>query len=340
MRMLTVVVVGAVIAGVPAMLVAQEKEKERDTRRERVRVERRMEPGDGHAEMFMFGGPEGLPPGAVRIMGNFRRQRLGVAVNLRATAADSIGASLDAVTPGSPAAKAGLRGGDIITKLNGESLTSGRTRRDAEEDESVPGLRLVERAARLKPGDTVSVEYRRGSETRTATAVLERGGDRDVDIVMRDGAWRDDEGARVFTFGGPGGPSPEALRNRIRREIRGRVMPGGPGAFMFEMEGPLADLELVSLNSDLGKYFGATEGVLVVSAPADSPLGLKGGDVVVSVDGRKPTGPSHFMRILRTYDKGENVKLEILRDRRKQTVTGKLAALGGGMRGDGDGLGE
>src|SRR6266849_9568110 len=43
----------------------------------------------------------------------------------------------------------------------------------------------------------------------------------------------------------------------------------------FEMFGsPWGDLELVSLNSDLGEYFGAKDGVLVVKAPADSTLPL------------------------------------------------------------------
>src|SRR2546427_12533397 len=62
----------------------------------------------------------------------------------------------------------------------------------------------------------------------------------------------------------------------------------------FELMGsPWGDLELVSLNSDLGEYFGAKDGVLVVRAPADSSLPLKGGDVITSIGGRKPANPSH-----------------------------------------------
>src|SRR4051812_1741966 len=51
-----------------------------------------------------------------------RRARLGVNVNVRAQPNDSIGATVNAVTPGGPAAKAGLRAGDIITKLDGKSV--------------------------------------------------------------------------------------------------------------------------------------------------------------------------------------------------------------------------
>ena len=43
------------------------------------------------------------------------------------------------------------------------------------------------------------------------------------------------------------------------------------------------------------------------------------------MDGRKPTGPSHLMRILRSYDKGETFKLDILRNRKRETVSAQLA---------------
>src|SRR2546426_3153204 len=69
----------------------------------------------------------------------------------------------------------------------------------------------------------------------------------------------------------------------------------------FEMFGsPWGDLELVSLNADLGEYFGTKEGVLVVKAPADSSLPLKGGDVITSIGGGEAAEPTPATRILRT----------------------------------------
>jgi len=62
----------------------------------------------------------------------------------------------------------------------------------------------------------------------------------------------------------------------------------------------------------------------VISVPKNSQLGLKGGDVVVAVDGRKPSSPYHLMRILRSYDKGESFKLDIMRNRKHETVSGKV----------------
>jgi hypothetical protein len=99
----------------------------------------------------------------------------------------------------------------------------------------------------------------------------------------------------------------------------------GPGQrFEFLADGPLGDLELAPLNPDLGAYFGTTDGVLVIRAPRDGSLGLKAGDVVQAVDGRKPSGPSHLLRILRSYDQGESFKLDILRNHKRETVTGRL----------------
>src|SRR5689334_22610925 len=51
-----------------------------------------------------------------------RRARLGINVAMEPSANDSIGATITAVTPGGPAAKAGIRSGDIITRLDGKSV--------------------------------------------------------------------------------------------------------------------------------------------------------------------------------------------------------------------------
>jgi len=73
------------------------------------------------------------------------------------------GVRLLGVRAGSPAEKAGLRGDDIITKIG---------------DTSVPDLEAMTQALRShRPGDTVTVVVRRGTETATLRAVLgERGG--------------------------------------------------------------------------------------------------------------------------------------------------------------------
>jgi hypothetical protein len=251
------------------------------------------------------------PDRLMRIVMN-RRARLGIKVNLQARDTDSLGAYVESVTPNGPAATAGLRSGDVITKVAGKSvLSGGAAAGDRDGRQSLPGLRLIELAARLEPSDTVAVEFLRGKDRRTVSLVTED----EPDMVMA----------------GPGGGHPFVMRFRgdgpqdDARLPAGDFMDMGPGQrFEFLAGSPLGDLELAPLNPDLGQYFGTTEGVLVIRAPKDGALGLKGGDVVQAVDGRKPAGPSHLMRILRSYDRGETFKLDILRNRKRETVTARL----------------
>ena len=251
---------------------------------------------DDPFEMRVDHGPDRL----MTIVMN-RRARLGIKVNLRARDTDSVGAYVDAVTPGGPADQAGIRSGDVITKLDGKSMLSGARPEPVHDRRSVPGLRLIELAARLAPRDTVPVEYRRGTELRTATLVTED--EPELQFAGR-------EGGRRFAI--PLGP--RAMAEDL----------DFPPHLEFLSRSPLGDLELAPLNPDLGQYFGATDGVLVVSVPKDSELGLKGGDVVLAVDGRKPAGPAHLLRILRSYDREETFKLDVLRHRKRETVTARL----------------
>jgi S1-C subfamily serine protease len=237
-----------------------------------------------------------------------QRGRIGVVVNTGAdTEKDKIGARIEAVTPGSPAADAGLKADDIITKFGGTAL--GGVRAETE-GESGPGMKLFELARALDPGDTVQVEYRRGTETKRATIVAEDLGGPFAMRVPERGF------PREFT---------------IDPDIRMRV--GEPEGFVFSFGGaPWGGLNLVTLDADLGSYFGTQEGVLVVKAPADSALPLKSGDVILAIDGRKPTSPEHAMRILRSYEGGEAVKLDIMRQKRRTTATWTVPEDGGRLR--------
>lgn len=249
-----------------------------------------------------------------------RRARLGVTLDMRASENDSIGATISSVTPGGPAAKAGLRSGDIITKIDGKALVRGERERaesksDADEDQvdqSVAGLRLVELVSKLEPGDTVPVEYRRGKETRLTQVALSK------ERTMA---------ARSFGDGNFNLKMPEFEGGDMPR-VRGlRSFGGEPGErsfFSFGMGGPFADLELAPINESLGSYFGVTDGVLVIDAPTKNTLGLKGGDVILSVDGRKARGPASLLRILQSYEDGDVIKLEIMRNKARQTVTSKV----------------
>jgi len=260
-----IVIGAALLAALPAVLVAQRT----------PRVPRA--PRAPRAYAYAYGDHHG---------------RIGVVVNSEPDSqTDKIGAKLEGVTPGGPAAKAGLKVGDIITKFNGTSLAGAKTE---DEGESGPGAKLVELARKLEPGDTAQVEYRRGGDTKKATLVAE------------------DLGSS-FRVEIPNMTVPHAM-----------VMPTIPD-MNFEFFGsPWGDLDLVSLNPDLGEYFGTKDGILVVRAPADSSLPLRAGDVILSVGARKPSSPSHAMRILRSYEAGETVSIDIMRKQKRTTVMWKV----------------
>ena len=100
---------------------------------------------------------------------------------------------------------------------------------------------------------------------------------------------------------------------------------GGHSQFVFDMS-PLASLQLAPLNDELGQYFGISDGILVISVPKSSGLRLRGGDVILRVDGRTPASPMHLLRILQSYDSKESVRLDIVRNRKRETLEGTLSA--------------
>ena len=264
------------LAALAACLLAPDAVSAQEGPRSRPRARTRVETGP--FGMFSFSDSRG---------------RIGVVVKTVADAADDkVGARIEGVTPGGPAEKAGLKSGDIITRFNGTALGGARAEDD---DESGPGMKLIELARQLEPGDTVQVEYRRGNDARKAT------------IVAEDLGWSFSGRAPL--------PDMEGMLPRMRM---------GPGEFEFSFGSPWGGIELVKLNPDLGDYFGTREGVLVVSAPEDSTLALKGGDVITAIGGRKPTSPTQAMRILRSYDAGETVTLDVLRKQKRVTVTWKV----------------
>jgi membrane-associated protease RseP (regulator of RpoE activity) len=68
------------------------------------------------------------------------------------------GALVAKVVPGSPAAKAGIRPGDLITQLDTQPIEAGAT--------------LVAAISGLQPGDTVDIQLQRGASQYTVDAQL------------------------------------------------------------------------------------------------------------------------------------------------------------------------
>ncbi len=97
--------------------------------------------------------------------GVVKRGYLGVAIQpVSQDIADSMGmksaqgAIIDKVTPGTPAAAAGLKAGDIVTKLNGDAV------KDASD--------LTRRIGAMKPGDKIQLSYLRNGAEATVDVAL------------------------------------------------------------------------------------------------------------------------------------------------------------------------
>jgi S1-C subfamily serine protease len=184
------------------------------------------------------------------------------------------------VTPGSAADQAGIRTGDVL-------LSIGQTRLDWSGDSS-PVNKLLEALRAVEPGSQVTLGYRRDGQAATASVEARPG--------TGSSAWPFDAEQLARSL-----PSREQI---VRR-------------FMVDRWG---DMELVALTPGLGEYFQASEGVLVVRAPADPTLGLQDGDVIVDIAGRKPADPGHVVRILRSYAPGERLVMTVVRKGRRQTL--------------------
>lgn len=250
------------------------------------------------------------PAGAFTFFLPTRRPALGISVSGTTGPMDTLGVLIRAVTPGSPAARAGLRAGDVLTRYEGQPLSSRvRVRTPLLQGAEPPGFRLIVLASDQGINDTATVEYVRGSArhvVRIAPDPLT------ADLVLRQ---------RLSTR-----PDIEVTAVPLESRARSAWTLTSPGSMRYRVTvGSLVgDLHLSPLNAELGRYFGTSEGVLVLSVPGDTPLQLQGGDVIRLVDGRPPENPLHLMRILQSYGPGENFRFEIMRDKRPLTVSGSM----------------
>ena len=216
-----------------------------------------------------------------------RRAVLGVQID---NASDKAGARVMHVSPGGAAEEAGIRDGDVIVSIDGKSIAGS----------SSAGEAVVDQMRSVKPDQKVKVR------------VLRDGKNKDFVVVARPMTFD----RRVFTMRGPG-----------------MMGPGGPMGAMGHMgslpmvqpfhaffPGEFGGMELARLTPKLGAYFGTNDGVLVVQAPDNEVFKLEDGDVIQSIDGRKPDDGAHAMRILRSYRSGEKVTLNVLRQRKSLTL--------------------
>ena len=215
----------------------------------------------------------------------------------------SLGAVVDDVRAESPAAKAGIRAGDVIVAFDGEKVRSARH-----------FARLVDETA----------------EGREVEATVIRNGER-INVKV----------APVVTttlfpfwqFLKPGQLAEvEALRPAVRNysyslpELRSSDFFGKQGTYTFSSGGRTRlGVSGQNLSGQLGDYFGTPDGVLVTAVDdgtAARTAGLKAGDVIKSINGEAVRNLTDLSRLLRNAS-GET-RITILRDRKEQTITVKI----------------
>lgn len=230
------------------------------------------------------------------VIGGDPRPRIGVNVSGDPDSGPVEGVNVDGVTPGSAAAEAGLRAGDILTLINDESLSSESSAKATE--------KLVNFMDGVEEGDKLTVEYLRDGKV----------GRVDIEPKVSEVEaffWRGPEGLGDGTFAF--GPDVEM---HVAPDVRKRFEFAFPGW----IGNAWGNMEMVELNEGLGRYFGTDSGLLVISAPASNELELQEGDVIKSIDGREPKSVGHAMRILGSYEPGEQVELRIMRDKKRATL--------------------
>ncbi|HEY0307846.1 MAG TPA: PDZ domain-containing protein, partial [Acidobacteriaceae bacterium] len=229
------------------------------------------------------------------------------ALNLKETR----GAEISVIDHDGPAIKAGLREGDVILQMNGQT---------------VEGEEQFRRMLRETPaGRTVNFMYSRNGQTKTLTVQL---ADRD-ELARR--AWEQH-------FAVPEPPPDDAMMPDPMDDPR----PGPPptrqqrGYLGFGFMGPAnisntyTGAMLDALGPQLAQFFGAKpgSGLLVKSIDADSPAahaGLQAGDVVIRVNGKTVSSRTDWVHAIQSGH-GKTVAVTVLREKHEQTLN---MALGG-----------
>ena len=249
------------------------------------------------------------------ILAEVDRPRLGVTL-----ADDPAGAMVTGLTEDSPAARAGLEEGDIITAIDGRSLLSALDEKPLFLEDPFnlnPVERLVALARDWEAGEPVVVTYLRDGEERRVTA--------EPEVMATEGLEEHLERTRA-----PYGMEPilnlygrePVVRDNSSTPMRELPMIGD-GSWVRYMGGSDFGIELTEMHDGLASYFGTDEGMLVLEADNEE-LGLRDGDVILRIGDREATSSSRVRRILRSYGDDEEVRMTIMREGREIEVIGRI----------------
>ncbi len=211
------------------------------------------------------------------------------------------GVVIEEVSEESPAAKAGLKKGDIVIEFDGERVRS---------------VRQFTRLVQETPAGR-----------KTQAAVMRSGQRINLTIEPRDSNsyWFEDHLStlqdldRDFPFAVPRPPTPPPAPKA--------VPPPFPDVdtFIWRSNNGLG-ITVGDLSQQLAEYFGTKDGVLVTSVADDSAAfkaGIKAGDVITSFNGAEVTSPSDLRQRIRALHDGDEFTAGVMRDKKPQTLKGK-----------------
>jgi len=203
---------------------------------------------------------------------------------------DVHGVEITRIEDGSPAAKAGLKVGDVVLEYNGQR---------------VEGMEQFGRFVRETPvGRDVKLLISREGNPQTISVTV---GARKDDL--RSGLW-------------PVGPTLGDHTYRFNMPEINIPMPDIPMVFQSSRMGVLG-VEVESLSPQLADFFGVKEGVLVRAVVKDSAAekaGIKAGDVITKVDSEAITSPGELSSAVRAARRKTSFPVQVFRDRHELTL--------------------
>ena len=215
------------------------------------------------------------------------------------------GVAIAKVVEGSPAQSAGLQDGDVIVRVNGDEISSGR--------------KLTRLISEISPDHTAKVTVLRGGSEREINVTL---GKRPMP-KFEEGMFPSPDGFKNFEFRFPDKDFEFKMPDLDKLE-KYRFEPGKPGeptVFSFGNRRQIG-VGLTPLSKQLSDHFGVTNGALVNTVRQDSPAakaGLKAGDIILEVDGKAIKGELDVARAIAEKKEGD-VTITYIRGGQRQTV--------------------
>lgn len=239
----------------------------------------------------------------------------GVRINEQAVIDESGNAFFDSypvvtsVDSGSPAAKAGVRSGDVLMSFNSHDMRGG----------------TVELTKWLKAGAPFVLRIRRGYATRVIRGTLERRPENWEQLMIVQLTVPEIMQQQSGAVSRPPFPGSGMIRTRVRApDPLPTVLPPalGYGSAIY----PFVGAEFTALNPDLCETLGVKpEGVFVTNVAEGSPAriaGLRGGDVIVKADDIEIATPIDLVRAIKNADETDHaVDFQIIRKHKTQTIT-------------------